>query len=280
MRNGNRQLPAILVTCGVALLFAAPARANDASPWAKDMNSALRLIAGGKNDDAQSLHAGVEIRLDAGWHTYWRYPGDSGVPPRFDFSGSDNVADVQVLYPAPQAITDETGTIIGYKDDVIFPLRVVPRQKDKPVTLHAKIDYAICAKLCVPVEARVQLTLAGGTANENSPLIAAEARVPQPVSAAQAGLSVRRANEERRKPLVFVDLAAPGGQPVEIFVEGPTADWALPIPKPAPGAPPGRRQFAFELDGLPSGADPKASVDLTFTIVSGGHASEVKTHLD
>jgi DsbC/DsbD-like thiol-disulfide interchange protein len=159
-------------------------------------------------------------------------------------------------------------------------LRVVPRQKDKPVTLHAKIDYAICAKLCVPVEARAQLALSGDTANENGGLSAAEARVPQPVSAAQAGLSVRRTNEDKGKPLVFVDLAAAGHQPVEIFVEGPTADWALPIPKPAPGAPPGRRQFAFELDGLPPGFDPKAPVDLTFTIVSGGHASEVKTRLD
>ena len=57
----------------------------------------------------QRLRAGIEIKLQPGWHTYWRYPGDSGVPPRFDFSGSDNVASVKVLYPAPHLFTDETG---------------------------------------------------------------------------------------------------------------------------------------------------------------------------
>ena len=92
-----------------------------------------------------------------GWHTYWRYPGNSGVPPRFHFPGSDNVAAVKVLYPAPHAYTDEAGTTIGYKNDVIFPLRVVPRQKGKPVTLHLKAEYAVCEKLCVPVEASATL---------------------------------------------------------------------------------------------------------------------------
>ena len=69
-----------------------------------------------------------------------------------------------MLYPAPHAFTDEAGTTIGYKDNVIFPLRVVPRQKDKPVTLRAKIDYAVCEKLCVPVEAKAELTLAPAAA--------------------------------------------------------------------------------------------------------------------
>jgi hypothetical protein len=65
-----------------------------------------------------------------------------------------------------------------------------------------------------------------------------------------------------------------------MFVEGPTAEWALPIPKAAPGAPAGHQHFGFELDGLPPGVNPKGSFDLTFTIVRGGRASEVKTHLD
>ncbi len=129
---------------------------------------------------------------------------------------------MKVLYPAPHAFTDEAGTTIGYKDNVIFPLRVFPRQKDKPVTLRAKIDYAVCEKLCVPVEASAELTLDRAGGADNAALVAAEAHVPQPVSAAEAGLTARRANDDKRKPLVFVDLAAPTGQPVELFVEGPT----------------------------------------------------------
>ena len=104
--------------------------------------------------------------------------------------------------------------------------------------------------------------------------------MPIPVTAAEAGLTARRTNDDKRKPLVFVDLAAPTGQPVELLVEGPTPEWSLPIPKPAQGAPPSHAHFSFELDGLPPGVDPKGPFELTFTIVQGDHATEVKTHLD
>lgn len=276
----NKRIGAIAAGCGIALLLGVPANAADASPWVEDLSSAMRLIAGAPPKGGESLRAGVEIKLKPGWHTYWRYPGDSGVPPRFDFSGSDNVATAQALYPAPQAIVDETGTTIGYTGSVIFPLRVVPRQKNKPATLRLKLDYAVCEKLCVPVEARTELTLPGKTGASDSALVAAEASVPKPATAAEAGLTAQRAAGVKQKPLVFVDLAASVSEPVELFVEGPSAEWALPIPKLAQGAPPGRQHFAFELDGLPPGVDPKAPVDLTFTIVRGGQATEVKTHLD
>jgi DsbC/DsbD-like thiol-disulfide interchange protein len=280
MKNLTNRMAAILAACGIALLTGVPAHAADASPWVEDSYSAIRLIAGTNKSGAESLRAGIEIKMQPGWHTYWRYPGDSGVPPRFSFSGSDNLATAKVLFPAPHVFTDEAGTTIGYKRSVILPLRVVPRQKDKPVTLRAKIDYAVCEKLCVPAEAKLELTISPAGGADNSALAAAEARVPKPVSAAEAGLTAKRANDDKHKPLVFVDLAAPTGQPVELLVEGPTPEWALPIPKPAPGAPPGRAHFGFEFDGLPPGADPKDPFELTFTIVQGDRATEVKTHLD
>jgi len=280
MKNLNNRIGATLAACGIALVTGVPARAADASPWVEDTYSAIRLIAGANKSGADGLRAGIEIKMQPAWHTYWRYPGDSGVPPRFSFSGSDNLATVKVLYPAPHAFTDEVGTTIGYKGNVILPLRVFPRQMDKPVTLRAKIDYAVCDRLCVPVEAHLELTLSGAGGADNPALAAAEARVPKPVSAAEAGLTARRANDDKLKPLVFVDLAAPTGQTVELLVEGPTPEWALPIPKPTQGAPPGHQHFGFELDGLPPGVDPKGPFELTFTIVQGDRATEVKTHLD
>jgi DsbC/DsbD-like thiol-disulfide interchange protein len=280
MKKFDNRMAATLAVCGIVLLTSATARAADASPWVEDSYSAIRLIAGANQPGAESLRAGIEIKLQPAWHTYWRYPGDSGVPPRFSFAGSDNLATVKVLYPAPHAYTDEVGTTIGYKGNVILPLRVFPRQKDKPVTLRAKVDYAVCDRLCVPVEAKLELTLSPTGGADNPALAAAEARVPKPVSAAEAGLTAKRANDDKLKPLVFVDLAAPTGQPVELLVEGPTPEWALPIPKPAPGAPPGHAHFGFELDGLPPGVNPKAPFELTFTIVQGDRATEVKTHLD
>ena len=255
------------------------ALAADESPWSNDIRSGVRLIAGANGKDDVALRAGIEIKMQPGWKTYWRYPGDSGVPPRFDFSGSENLKDAKVLFPAPHLFTDETGHSLGYKNSAIFPLVIAPQQPGKPVRLRMKIDYAVCEKLCVPAEGSAELTLGSGASARNADLSAAEARVPKTVPAAQIGLTAKRVNAAA-KPMVAVDLAAPAGQAVELFVEGPTPEWALPIPTPAQGAPTGRARFTFELDGLPPGVDPKGNFDLTFTVVTGERALEVKTHLD
>jgi len=258
--------------------FGTVARAADASSWSDDSRSAIRLIAGSHSGNEARLRAGVEVKLQPGWKTYWRYPGDSGVPPRFDFAGSDNVLRAKVLYPAPHLFSDETGNSLGYKTGVIFPVEVTPKQAGKPVTLKVKLDYAVCEKLCIPAEGRAALTFGTNASGEDAALAAAEAQVPKPVSAAEAGLSARRVTNDA-KPLVDVDLPA-SGKPTALFVEGPSAEWALPIPMAAQGAPPGRLHFGFELDGLPPGVDPKAPFELTFTVVEGDRAIEVKTHLD
>ena len=279
MKGIHRTLGSAIAACGVVTMLAGPAYAADASPWTEDTHSAFRLIAGANKQGAATLRAGIEIKLQPGWKTYWRYPGDSGVPPRFDFSRSENLAAAKVLYPAPHLYTDETGNSLGYKDGVTFPLRVTPKQPGKLVKLRVTLDYAICEKLCVPAQGSAELALVPGGNALDSILSTAEARVPKPVSAAQAGLTVRRVNDAA-KPLVMVGLMAPSGAPVQLFVEGPTPEWALPIPKPAPGARAGHRQFGFELDGLPPGVDPKGHFDLTFTVVEGERALEVKSHLD
>jgi DsbC/DsbD-like thiol-disulfide interchange protein len=272
-------LTVALALCGFVIVPAAPSHAADASAWSQDTKSALRLIAGANKAGDAALRAGVEIKLQPGWHTYWRYPGDAGVPPRFDFTGSDNLKSAKVRFPAPRLFSDGSGTSIGYSDTVIFPVHVVPRQAGKAVTLRLKIDYAVCEKLCIPVEARVELPIAAGASTNDVTLVAAEARVPVPASAADIDLSARRVNDAP-KPLVAVDLKMAGGKPAILFVEGPNEDWALPIPKPAQGAPAGRQHFGFELDGLPPGVSPKGPFELTFTVVEDGRALEIKTHLD
>jgi len=279
MNDIHRSLYVALAVCGIAAISGTAACAADESPWNNDVRSAVRLIAGANGNSAPALRAGIEIKMQPGWKTYWRYPGDSGVPPRFDFSGSENLKTAKVLYPAPHLFTDETGHSLGYKNSAIFPLVVTPQQPGKPVRLHMKIDYAVCEKLCVPAEGSADLTLAPGDSSHNAAVTAAEARVPKPVPAAQLGLTARRVNAAA-KPLVAVDLASPAGQAVELFVEGPTPEWALPIPMPAQGAPVGHTRFTFGLDGLPPGVDPKGNFELTFTVVTGERALEVKTRLD
>ena len=267
-----------LVALGAALFFAnAPALAADASDWSQDLRSAARLIAGVARDG--EMQAGVEIKLQPGWKTYWRYPGDSGVPPRFEFAGSDNLLRAQVLWPAPHAFNDEAGTAIGYKDAVIFPLRVVAREPGKPVTLRLKLDYAVCEKLCIPAQGRAELTLTGAKSEHAAAVAQAAGRVPQPTTASALQFSAKRVTSAA-KPLVFIDLAAPGSNRIEVFAEGPNAEWALPIPKPALGAPPGRRHFEMTLDGLPPGVSPIGPFELTFTVVGGERPVELTTRLD
>src|SRR3989440_4396542 len=127
----------------VILVAMRAALAADASPWDGSDRAAVRLIAGAARTEggATVYRAGVEIRLAPGWKTYWRYPGDSGIPPRFDFSKSRNVKSVTVHWPAPQRLPEEGGISIGYKTDVVFPLTVIAQDTNKPVSLSLSIDY-------------------------------------------------------------------------------------------------------------------------------------------
>src|SRR3984885_15443122 len=137
---------ALICTPGMAL-------AQDASAWEAETHAATRLIAGAslKSGGAAWLRAGVEIRLEPGWKTYWRYPGDSGVPPTLDFSGSENIKSVIMLWPAPEAFADGAGgNSIGYMGRLILPLRVVANDTAKPSAVNLKLAYAICGNLCVP----------------------------------------------------------------------------------------------------------------------------------
>ncbi len=237
----------------------------------------MRLIAAGAPKQAAGmLRAGIEIRLGPGWKTYWRYAGDSGVPPRFRFDRSENVADVAVLFPAPHGFSDEGGDSIGYKDNVILPLHVVPRDASKPAVLRVDLDYAICLNLCVPVAAQAELALPG-SGKEDATLDASEARVPKAAALGRAGaLSVRAVHREDggAHPRILVDIAAPADAKLELFAEGPTPEWSLPIPKPVAGAPAGLRRFAFDLDGVPPGASAKGAT-LRLTAATDEAAIEV-----
>src|SRR6266851_1562741 len=185
-----------LATTIVASCLAVDARAEDASPWQRDGHSAARLLAGSRSGAV--LMGGVAFQLQPGWKTYWRTPGDSGVPPRFDFSKSENIEADTV--PKPANVGD-----------------------------------------------------------------------PNP-------LTIRDVKREG-KSTVLVDVAVPDTRAVDLFVEGPTPDWALPVPKLLEHSPPGVKRFAFELEGLPPGTNPEGAA-LKLTLVGGDRAYEFNINLD
>jgi len=277
----------VIVPMRAALGFAATvfssfvtieARAEDASPWQRDGHSAVRLLAGSRSGAV--LLGGIAFQLDPGWKTYWRNPGDSGVPPRFDFSKSENIEAVTVLWPAPKKFDDGAGGhSLGYSDQIVLPLRIVAKHADKPVTLRADIDYAVCEKICIPVQAFAELPFTSVASTEDSNLFAALDTVPKPANIGDPNPLTIRDIKRDGKSTVLVDVVSPEAKEVSLFVEGPTPDWSLPVPELLNDSPPGVKRFAFELEGLPPGANPEGAA-LKLTLLGGDRSYEFNVNLN
>ena len=259
--------------------LAVEARAQDASPWIRDGHSAVRLLAGSRSGAV--LLGGIAFQLQPGWKTYWRTPGDSGVPPRFDFSKSDNIEAVTILWPAPTKFDDGAGGhSLGYHDQIVLPLRIVAKNADKPVTLRAAVNYAVCEKLCIPVEADPELAFTSVASTEDSALFAALDTVPKPANIGDPNPLTIRDVKREGKTTVLIDVVAPADTGnIALFVEGPTPDWSLPVPTLVEHGPAGVKRFSFELDGLPPGTNPEGAA-LKLTLVGGDRSYEFNTNLD
>src|SRR3954465_3890763 len=220
MKTTIRTTAALCLASAIfASSFAVAVRAQDASPWQSDVHSAVRLLAGSRSGGV--LLGGIAFQLQPGWKTYWRTPGDSGVPPRFDFSKSENVEAVTVLWPAPMKFDDGAGGhSLGYKQQVVLPLRIVAKSTDKPVTLRAAINYAVCEKLCIPVEASSELSFASVASTEDGALSAALDTVPKPANVGDPNPLTIRDVKRDGKSNVLVDVTAPEAKQVSLFVEG------------------------------------------------------------
>ena len=161
----------------------------------------------------------------------------------------------------------------------MLPLRIVAKNADKPVTLRATINYAVCDKLCIPVEADAELPFTSVASTEDSALFAALDTVPKPANVGDPNPLTIRDVKREGKSTVLVDVIAPDAEPVNLFVEGPTPDWALPVPEPVAHGPPGVKRFSFQLEGLPPGANPEGAA-LKLTLVGGDRSYEFNINLD
>lgn len=265
--------------CSLALVpVAVPAFAGDMSSWSAPEGTAARLIAGGTQGDA--LLGGVEIRLPPGLKTYWRYPGDSGVPPHFDWSGSQNVEAVEVLWPAPARFDDGGSYSIGYKHDVVLPLRITPKDRAQPVELKLNLDFAVCGKICQPANAALDLALPPGGGAPSAALAQALARVPRPAplgEKGEPGIATAELERQAETPAIRIVADVGNAATADLFVEGPNEDWALPLPVRETG-PDGRTVFTLPVDGVPKGGD-VATAKLRFTLVDGDRAIQVDAPL-
>lgn len=281
LRLGSLLLSAALAACAAGNAVASTSHAVSAG------EARVRLLASGQTDTSSApvFRGGVEIALSPGWKTYWRYPGDAGIPPRFDWNGSENVANVEVFYPAPKRITDGAGqNSIGYEDNVIFPLRITPKDSSKPVALRLKLDFATCEKICIPAEAN--LSLAFGADAPAEPLLdAAERRLPErqevdkPRSLAIQSVKVERGKQPDGSDnrIVVTALARLPGE-VALFAEGPSENWTLALPELVKNEA-GHLTFVIPLQGSQLGSN-EAPPKIRLTLVAGERSIETEIPLD
>ncbi|RMF11698.1 MAG: hypothetical protein D6763_02360 [Alphaproteobacteria bacterium] len=177
---GRIMLPVLL---SVISLGAASSCVAASSSWVEHDQASTRLIAAetGVPEEAARLKFGWHVRLAPGWKTYWRSPGDAGLPPRFDWSGSVNVESVGIAWPVPERLTAFGYDTTVYSHEVVLPLTVTLSEPGRATRVRVKVDYMVCAEICVPLAARHELLLpaGGGRDGEASALIARfDARVP------------------------------------------------------------------------------------------------------
>lgn len=254
MRNGEgvARLSAGILAAALLPWTGPEARAEVASAWVAAAESHVRLIAGGGGKEP--LVAGIEMRLSPGWKTYWRSPGDAGgVPPNFDFSGSENVIETNVLYPAPKRYTDKAGDTIGYKDTVIFPVRVTKRDGGGGAALRLKLEFGICREICIPAELQLALDIgASGAGPLPQELVASLARVPGEAKTPLPALRKAEAALSGDKPRLVIEAEFAAGETHgDVFVEAPDGVF-VPMARATAGTGNVRR---FEID-LGAGADP------------------------
>ncbi len=194
------------IIAGLAcLLLALPATAGE-QPY--------RVSLIGDAFDGTSWQTGVLVELAPGWKTYWRMPGEAGIPPEFTWITSAP-AEVAVAFPAPRRYADQSGETVGYEEVALFPVTVTPGQAGE-LTLGLDLFFAVCKDICIPAKATASVTLGAmmrdpeGSARVDQ----ARRRVPGPGTA----ISAARLVKEGEKTMLELDFAE---RPEDVFVEAP-----------------------------------------------------------
>ena len=178
--------------------------ARAATPWT------AQFLGG--NFDGKAYSAGLHIKLEKDWKTYWRNPGEAGVPPSITAEPNSNLAGIAIDFPLPIRITDESGTAFGYHDEVVFPITVTPKDVGQPLSVKFSSFFGVCQKVCTPAKFDAMLNFSSKSApTADTDLIAKwKALVPVPGVIAES-VTVKD------KMLVLNKL----NRVDDIFVEGP-----------------------------------------------------------
>ncbi|QGZ36276.1 protein-disulfide reductase DsbD domain-containing protein [Stappia indica] len=281
-------LAALALTAGPAALAASRAQAGE-SPWVTVGAASVRLVSTGPNsadsgEGSISRDAALEIRLEDGWHTYWRFPGEAGIPTAADFGASSGIASARLRFPVPERYSDPYSTSIIYHDRIVLPIDLEPAPGETAPVLRAHVSFGICREICMPGEAHLELPLAEGGPDFAAQLeiSAARAALPQPQGEAPpriAGIERKDLSpaegKEPEETLVITAELASSTDPVDLFAEGAEGSYnGVPTLMERDGT---TARFALPARGLAGGAD--GARLLTLTLVEGAAAVEHRTAL-
>ncbi len=205
----------------LAVTTAGPAGAAT-SDW-QELGGGKARIAAELDPATGQISGVVEVQLDDGWKTYWREPGDSGIPPQFDFSASRNFAADAIGYPVPERLELGEAASAGYHGRVLFSFTGAARDSNGAIDLQLLIG--VCEQICIPASAAFLLPLSRlrGSDAETHRLIAEAqthmAGTPRPDMHVEE-IAVKGAAALRVRTIV-----AAGGD-VALFATGP-ADWRM-----------------------------------------------------
>jgi DsbC/DsbD-like thiol-disulfide interchange protein len=251
--------------CSLGISAAAFAARSD---WAVADQSQLRLLLAGREDGR--LSGGVEMLIEPGWYTYWRNPGEAGIPPVFDFSASSNIAAVDLLFPAPERHDDGQSVSLIYRDEVVFPFLVTPLDPGEPVTLRVSATFGICSDICVPTGAMAELSAPAMPPPD--PL--AEARLAQFLTRVPKAAETDRFDIEAVSAdgdALLIDVRAPDSSYLDLFSEAPPG-WYIGQPEFLSRAG-GISRYRLALTGAPENTA-LAGLTFRFVAVAGDEAIE------
>ncbi len=244
-------------------------------PWVKGGPVEARLVSAVEaTGDRDSVPLALEVRLDQGWKTYWRSPGDAGLPPRIEWNGSVNLKEAGFGYPVPHRTTTLGIETIGYDGQVTFPVRTVPAEPGRPLSLKAGVDLLVCAEICVPQRVDVALDLPAGPAVAGPEAnIVSRAENSLPGDGRAAGLEVRAVRAQGAVLEVEAVAREPFAKP-DVFVElEPPAPLAAPTVRLSDG---GRTAvLRFQVADAPKDLD-LAGRPAVLTVVDGARAAELR----
>lgn len=203
-----------------------------ALPVAAQDVSAMRLLPGWETEEGTRM-IGVEILLDPGWKTYWRAPGPGGIPPLFDWAGSENVAAATIHWPRPQIQHAFGLTNLGYKDSVVFPVEITPADPAVPTEITLALSYGVCEDVCIPAHSTDSLSADRKSYASATRSIEA-ALATSPLSAEAAGISsltctLDPSTEPPQVTAAFSFNAPPMADPFPVFETGSEITFLRPL---------------------------------------------------